>query len=136
MLNRDNKKKEMFAATSNIRIDQKDELGKSFIGSECAPQEIDQNSSFKQERDQNYEPKMTTVEVMVPKAPSKESTEKQSEGWQTIPKPKGHSTLDYARWDNVEDDSSEEEDDDDDEDEESLPQYRFRVKTVGVRPVK
>ncbi|KAK4420597.1 protein unc-45A [Sesamum alatum] len=54
-------------------------------------------------------------------------------GWQTIPKPKGHSYLDYSRWDRVEDVSSEEEDDDDDG---SQPQYRFRVKTVGVRAVK
>ncbi|KAL2247778.1 UNVERIFIED_CONTAM: Protein unc-45 A [Sesamum indicum] len=56
-------------------------------------------------------------------------------GWQTIPKPKGHSYLDYSRWDRVEDVSSEEEDDDDDDDG-SEPQYRFRVKTVGVRAVK
>ena len=59
---------------------------------------------------------------------------KDSKGWQAIPKPKGHSALDYARWDRVEDDSSE--DDDDDDDDESQPQYRFRVRTVGVRPVK
>lgn len=57
-----------------------------------------------------------------------------SNGWQAIPKPKGHSTLDYARWDSVEDDSSE--DDEDGDSDESRPQYRFRVKTVGVRPVK
>lgn len=54
-------------------------------------------------------------------------------GWEAIPKPKGHSGLDYSRWDRVEDDSSEE---DDDEEEEQKPQYRFRLKTVGVRPVK
>ncbi|PIN04523.1 hypothetical protein CDL12_22941 [Handroanthus impetiginosus] len=60
----------------------------------------------------------------------------QSLGWQTIPKPKGHSHLDYSRWDRVEDISSEEEDDDDDDDVSSQPQYRFRVKTVGVRAVK
>ncbi|OAY73263.1 hypothetical protein ACMD2_02799 [Ananas comosus] len=54
-------------------------------------------------------------------------------GWEAIPKPKGHSGLDYSRWDKVEDDSSEEEDDDV---EEQQPQYRFRVRTVGVRPVK
>ncbi|MBA0566959.1 hypothetical protein Golob_011730 [Gossypium lobatum] len=59
---------------------------------------------------------------------------KDSKGWQTIPKPKGHSALDYARWDKVEDDSSD--DDDDDSEEESQPQYRFRVRTVGVQPVK
>ncbi|XP_021287888.1 ubiquitin carboxyl-terminal hydrolase 36 [Herrania umbratica] len=60
---------------------------------------------------------------------------KDSKGWQAIPKPKGHSALDYARWDRVEDDSSEDDDDDDDDDE-SQPQYRFRVRTVGMRPVK
>ncbi|KAG8492867.1 hypothetical protein CXB51_010158 [Gossypium anomalum] len=59
---------------------------------------------------------------------------KDSKGWQAIPKPKGHSALDYARWDKVEDDSSD--DDDDDSEEESQPQYRFRVRTVGVQPVK
>lgn len=64
----------------------------------------------------------------------KESSTQDSKGWQTIPKPKGHSTLDYARWDRVEDDSSEEDDDDGDDDEDC--QYRFRVRTVGVRQVK
>ncbi|XWS10711.1 hypothetical protein CRYUN_Cryun38cG0021100 [Craigia yunnanensis] len=59
---------------------------------------------------------------------------KDSKGWQAIPKPKGHSTLDYARWNRVEDDSSE--DDDDNNDEESQPQYRYRVSTVGMQPVK
>lgn len=54
-------------------------------------------------------------------------------GWGAIPKPSGHSALDYSRWDSVENDSSEEEDD---EEEEQQPQYRFRVRTVGVRPVK
>lgn len=80
-------------------------------------------------------------EVVAPKTPevreqnSKEGT--LSNGWQAIPKPKGHSTLDYARWDAVEDDSSEEDDDEDSDDsDESQPQYRFRVRTVGVRPVK
>ncbi|KAJ0042884.1 hypothetical protein Pint_17738 [Pistacia integerrima] len=63
----------------------------------------------------------------------KESSIQDSKGWQTIPKPKGHSALDYARWDRVEDDSSEEDDDDDDDED---CQYRFRVRTVGVRQVK
>ncbi|XP_075523030.1 uncharacterized protein LOC142555821 isoform X1 [Primulina tabacum] len=63
----------------------------------------------------------------------KKKSNKQS-GWQAIPKPKGHSNLDYSRWDTVEDDSTEE--DDEDEDEDSQPQYRFRVKTVGVKAVK
>ncbi|XVF79507.1 hypothetical protein PTKIN_Ptkin14bG0228500 [Pterospermum kingtungense] len=64
----------------------------------------------------------------------REQSIKDSNGWQAIPKPKGHSALDYARWDRVEDDSSE--DDDDSDEEESQPQYRFRVRTVGMRPVK
>lgn len=56
-----------------------------------------------------------------------------SKGWEVIPKPKGHSRLDYSRWDQVEDDSSE---DEEDEEEERQPKYRFRVKTAGIRPVK
>ncbi|EOA36992.1 hypothetical protein CARUB_v10009989mg [Capsella rubella] len=109
-------------------------------------------------RDERFDPvavairkdlETTTIhsgDVVAPKTPevreqiSKEvplSGKQQSNAWQAIPKPKGHSTLDYARWDSVEDDSSEEEDDEDsDGSDESPPQYRFRVKTVGVRPVK
>ncbi|XP_068320713.1 uncharacterized protein [Pyrus communis] len=77
------------------------------------------------------------AEVVAPRAEHvKASSEKEKDkGWQAIPKPKGHSSLDYARWDRMEDDSSED-DDDDDDDEDSQPQYRFRVKTVGLRPVK
>ncbi|XP_065864964.1 uncharacterized protein [Euphorbia lathyris] len=82
------------------------------------------------------EPRKTlAAEVIAQARRKKESPEPQSKGWQTIPKPKGHSALDYARWDKVEDDSSED-DEDDDDDEESQPQYRFRVRTVGVRSVK
>uniref|UniRef100_A0A0A9DTU8 Uncharacterized protein n=1 Tax=Arundo donax TaxID=35708 RepID=A0A0A9DTU8_ARUDO len=55
------------------------------------------------------------------------------QGWEAIPKPKGHSGLDYSKWDKVEDDSS---DDEEDSEEEELPQYKFKVRTVGVRPVK
>ncbi|XP_010462478.1 PREDICTED: mitochondrial import receptor subunit TOM34 [Camelina sativa] len=94
----------------------------------------------------DLETTLNKVEVVAPKTPevrdqnSKEvplSGKLQSNAWQAIPKPKGHSTLDYARWDSVQDDSSEEDDDDDsDGSSESPPQYRFRVKTVGVRPVK
>lgn len=93
--------------------------------------------SSEQERDQKINSARTTpAEVVAPQAwQTKELSDKDSKGWQAIPKPKGHSSLDYARWDRVEDDSSEEEDDDDD-DEESQPQYRFRVRTVGVQSVK
>ncbi|XP_010542558.1 PREDICTED: protein unc-45 homolog A [Tarenaya hassleriana] len=75
---------------------------------------------------------------VVPKEQNDKGTASQeSKGWQAIPKPKGHSTLDYARWDRVEDDSSEDDDDDDEEEEEECrPQYRFRLRTAGVRPVK
>ncbi|TKY49398.1 unc-45-like A [Spatholobus suberectus] len=134
----ENKKEEMgekYLLTSNIRTDQKDELGKGIIIAECAPHETDPKFSSKQGRNQNHEPKKSTADAIAPNAPNRESTEQHSKGWQTIPKPKGHSALDYARWDSVEDDSSDD-DDDDNEDEESLPQYRFRVRTIGVRPVK
>ncbi|XP_038900472.1 protein unc-45 homolog B [Benincasa hispida] len=84
---------------------------------------------------QKVEVKMTTKsEVVAPRAQNKKgTTDLGPNGWQTIPKPKGHSALDYARWDRVEDDSSE---DDDDDEEDSGPQFRFRVRTVGVKPVK
>ncbi|CAJ1958163.1 unnamed protein product [Sphenostylis stenocarpa] len=122
---------EKYSLISNIRTEQKDELGK---GTEGAPHEADPKFSTKQGRNQNHESKKSTTDAIALKAPNRESSEQHSKGWQTIPKPKGHSALDYARWDSVEDDSSD--DDDDDEEEESLPQYRFRVRTVGVRPVK
>ncbi|RDY10847.1 Protein unc-45-like A, partial [Mucuna pruriens] len=125
---------EKYSPITYIRTDQKDELGKGIIIAESAPRETDPKFSSKQGRNQNHEPKKSTADAIAPKAPNTESTKQPSEGWQTIPKPKGHSALDYARWDSVEDDSSD--DEDDNEDEESLPQYRFRVRTIGVRPVK
>lgn len=88
-------------------------------------------------RDTKIEPPNNNHEVPVTQPPNLEVTadmpSKPKKGWEAIPKPKGHSGLDYSRWDRVEDDSSEEEDDDA---EEQQPQYRFRVRTVGVRPVK
>lgn len=135
MLEREVKKEEMgqkHAAASNVRKDLKGQLGKGVINVGCAPKLTDPRFSSKLGSDQNYETCRSTTEHIVPKAQNKESSEQQSKAWKTIPKPKGHSALDYARWDNVEDDSSE----DEDEDDESLPQYRFRVKTIGVRPVK
>ncbi|KXG27114.1 protein unc-45 homolog A [Sorghum bicolor] len=76
----------------------------------------------------NRKPATEPQKVEVPSAlPSK------PQGWEAIPKPKGHSGLDYSKWDKVEDDSSE---DDDDEEEDELPQYKFKVRTVGVRSVK
>lgn len=78
-----------------------------------------------------------TAVAVAPQAPqAKGLPGKDPKGWQSIPKPKGHAALDYARWDRVEDDSSEDDDDEDDDDEDGQPQYRFRLKTVGVRSVK
>ncbi|KAK9151067.1 hypothetical protein Syun_009376 [Stephania yunnanensis] len=65
-------------------------------------------------------------DTLVPE--SKDSQDVQSKGWEAIPKPKGHSNLDYSRWDRVEDHSSE---DEEEEDQDSQPQFRFRVRTVG-----
>ncbi|MQL75549.1 hypothetical protein Taro_007916 [Colocasia esculenta] len=59
---------------------------------------------------------------------TKSSANGHPRGWEAIPKPKGHSGLDYSRWDKVEDDSSE---DEEEEEEEEQPRYRFRVRTVG-----
>lgn len=99
-----------------------------------APEAQSDHTSSKQEVDQKARPASipATSGVIIPPAQNKKVS---SNGWQAIPKPKGHSALDYARWDSVEDNSSEDESDDEDE-EESQPQYRFRVRTVGVRPVK
>ncbi|XP_027342472.1 sperm-associated antigen 1A [Abrus precatorius] len=134
----ENKKEEMgekHAEISIIRTNQEDELGKSIISAECAPPKTDPKFSSNQGENQNYEPKKSTADAIVPKAPNRESTEQHSKGWKTIPKPKGHSALDYARWDIVEGGSSDD-DEEEEEDEESVPQYRFRVRTIGVRPVK
>ncbi|KAK7243867.1 hypothetical protein RIF29_38680 [Crotalaria pallida] len=136
MLTKDKKEElgETFVAASNIRREQKDELGKGIICADYASKKTDSKSLSKEGIGQNYEPKKSTAEAIAPKEPNKESAKQHSKGWQTIPKPKGHSALDYGRWDSVEDDTSE--DDEDDEDEESSPQYRFHVRTIGVRPVK
>lgn len=114
---------------------------KMLIKEDLSKQERDKKSNsvrFEQERDRKVgSARITTAEVVAPQAEKTiELPKKDPKGWQAIPKPKGHSALDYARWDRVEDDSSEEDDDDDDDEEESQPQYRFRVRTVGVRSVK
>lgn len=102
-----------------------------------APKTPGINGNSEPRIEQRAEPKRTNInEATALDHTSKKPTVQDSKGWQAIPKPKGHSTLNYARWDRVEDDSSEDDDDDDDDEEESQPQYRFRVRTVGVRPVK
>ena len=75
------------------------------------------------ERKPASEPQQVDVAPILPSKP---------QGWEAIPKPKGHSGLDYSKWNSVEDDSSE---DGDDDEEEELPQYKFKVRTV-VRSVK
>ncbi|XAR56902.1 hypothetical protein NMG60_11037543 [Bertholletia excelsa] len=94
-----------------------------------------ENSVVAGDQENEFDKSSAISEVNNPQVQSiKGSSEQNSRGWQAIPKPKGHSQLDYSRWDRVEDESSE--DDDDEDDEESQPRYRFRVRTVGVRPVK
>ncbi|PIA37793.1 hypothetical protein AQUCO_03000373v1 [Aquilegia coerulea] len=103
---------------------------------EAAQPEKQQQAALVALVDRNTEVRRT---IPTPQAPAstqnlKVPSDPHSKGCKEIPVPKGHSKLDYSRWDRVEDDSSEEDDEDDEED--SLPQYRFRVRTVGVRPVK
>ncbi|XWS10311.1 hypothetical protein CRYUN_Cryun39dG0065200 [Craigia yunnanensis] len=106
------------------------ELNEDTVKAEMiAPEKPEIKEDPEQETDHNNKILPQRIGVAAPL----EQGIKDSKGWQAIPKPKGHSALDYARWDRVEDDSSE---DDDDNDDESQPQYRFRVRTVGMRPVK
>ncbi|KAJ7520157.1 hypothetical protein O6H91_20G069800 [Diphasiastrum complanatum] len=53
-----------------------------------------------------------------------------SKGWEAIPKPKGHTGIDYSRWSGLGDDVS-----DDESDEDSEPQYRYRLRTIGLRAI-
>lgn len=142
------------AATAIARNNQQTQPCKTTVNPEVDVPKIPKNSwSSEISREQKFEPRKTiaaeviaqaqrkveprktlAAEVIAQAQRKKESSDQHSKGWQAIPKPKGHSALDYARWDRVEDDSSEEDDEEDDED--SLPQYRFRVRTVGVRAVK
>jgi hypothetical protein len=135
--NRNGEEEQFEDAVVAVDRDEKVELSGTNINAEViAPEMQSSEESYGQKRDKS-ETKMissTTVVIATKMQSKREPFEQDPKGWQTIPKPKGHSTLDYARWDRVEDDSSEEEDDDDDE--ESQPQYRFRVRTIGVRPVK
>ncbi|KAG6667715.1 protein unc-45 homolog A-like [Carya illinoinensis] len=126
--------KEEENAVVTAGIDQKEFDGTLINADVNVPEMQRPKESYEQEREKSKPAKnsFTAVEI-APKVQSNEELfEQDSKGWQTIPKPKGHSTLDYARWDRVEDNSSEE----DDDEEESCPQYKFRVKTIGMRPVK
>ncbi|RWR81905.1 protein unc-45 A [Cinnamomum micranthum f. kanehirae] len=62
---------------------------------------------------------------------SEDSSDMHPQGWEAVPKPKGHSRLDYSRWDKVEDDSSEEEDK-----QKTHNPNIGSVETLGCGPVK
>nr|GEU98378.1 RNA-directed DNA polymerase, eukaryota, reverse transcriptase zinc-binding domain protein [Tanacetum cinerariifolium] len=89
----------------------------------------EQSTSLQLAEHDSHEPTEPVPKIEV----SKPENAPQTISIEEIPKPKGHSRLDYSRWDKVEDDSSE---DDEDDDEDSKPQYRFRVKNIGVRAIK
>ncbi|KAH9288157.1 hypothetical protein KI387_032274, partial [Taxus chinensis] len=76
-------------------------------------------------------PSQQSLNLQSSPSSSQETSTSHPKGWEAIAKPKGHSGLDYSRWDKVEIDSSDEEEDEDSDE----PQYRFRLRTVGVRPV-
>jgi hypothetical protein len=107
------------------------------------PSKQDQNSITKPDQPEpapSFESKPSNEQILerkpaaVPqKVEASANLPSKPQGWETILKPKGHSGLDYSKWDKVEYDSSDEEDDDD---EEELPQYKFKLRTVGVRSVK
>ncbi|KAJ9139614.1 hypothetical protein P3X46_030359 [Hevea brasiliensis] len=141
------------AAITIARTNQQTEPCAATVNTELVPRIPTINGSSEIYKEQKFEPRKTiaaeviaqaqrkveprktlAAEVIAQAQRKKESSDQLSKGWQAIPKPKGHSALDYARWDRVEDDLSE--DDDDEDDEESQPQYRFRVRTVGVQSVK
>ncbi|KAG6405169.1 hypothetical protein SASPL_132755 [Salvia splendens] len=90
----------------------------------------------KESNGSNFEGVSLTEEILPCQNLTRQPPSDQSSlGWQTIPKPKGHSQLDYSRWDRVQDDSSEEDDDDDEDDkddDDSQPQYRFRSIDCAV----
>ena len=48
-------------------------------------------------------------------------------GWAAIPKPKGHTGVDYSRWSSLGDDISSDEEDEDQE-----PQYQYRLSNLGL----
>ena len=63
------------------------------------------------------------------------STNSSLKGWEAIPKPKGHSGLDYSRWDSMAGDISDGDDDEEDEEDDSAPQFKFRLRTVGLKSI-
>ncbi|CAM6103031.1 unnamed protein product [Calypogeia fissa] len=77
-------------------------------------------SSIDREVEREFESFMT-----IP--PTADENNPQPVGWDAIPKPLGHSKVNYSRWDSLANDlSSDEEEGEDDE-----PQYRYRFKAVN-----
>ncbi|XP_073388589.1 70 kDa peptidyl-prolyl isomerase [Physcomitrium patens] len=52
-------------------------------------------------------------------------------GWAAIPKPTGHTCVDYSRWSGLGDDISS-----DEEEAEEQPQYAYRLKNVGLSNIR
>jgi tetratricopeptide (TPR) repeat protein len=58
--------------------------------------------------------------------PTADENNPQPVGWDAIPKPQGHSKVNYSKWDSMANDLSSDEEEDDDE-----PQYTYRFKAVN-----
>ncbi|KAH7429011.1 hypothetical protein KP509_09G027200 [Ceratopteris richardii] len=66
--------------------------------------------------------------------PAAASSKDKDKGWEAIPKPKGHSRLDYSQWDAIAGGISDSDDDDDDDDEDnSPPQFKFKLRTIDLQ---
>ncbi|EFJ06393.1 hypothetical protein SELMODRAFT_162336 [Selaginella moellendorffii] len=63
------------------------------------------------------------------RTPTPANSKEPGTNWEAVPKPKGHSKLDYSRWDKIGADLS----DDEEEEIEEQPQYRYKLKTIGLR---
>ncbi|CAN8321991.1 unnamed protein product [Cochlearia groenlandica] len=110
---------------SETEFEEDEEYEDSAVEAQGTKEEEEDEKSSRQ--DVRFESIVSIRKDVETKREEKSKEEALSNGWKAIPKPKGHSTLDYGRWDTVEDDSSEDDDSDEDSDE-SQPQYRFRVR--------
>lgn len=98
----------------------KTQLSLSTITEEDEEEAPDSPSSIDREVERESESFMT-----IP--PTADENNPQPVGWDAIPKPLGHSKVNYSRWESFANDlSSDEEEEKDDE-----PQYRYRFKAVN-----
>ncbi|KAG6548548.1 hypothetical protein Mapa_010036 [Marchantia paleacea] len=67
------------------------------------------------------------AEALMNSFPMAEEDTPQPKGWDAIPKPLGHSQVNYSRWESFANDLSS----DDSETEEEEPQYRYRFRAVN-----